>query len=47
MLVADLVVDPAGSPRERVIDLTRRTPPGTLKRLAKDLEALQRKTGHR
>lgn len=39
VLVADLIIDPEATPRERVIDLTRRLGPGALQRLAKDLEA--------
>jgi len=43
VLVADLVIDPEGSDRERVINLTRSVPKGTIKRLAKDLALLQNK----
>ena len=43
VLVADLVIDPEGSDRERVINLTRSVPEGTIKRLAKDLGALAKK----
>jgi transcriptional regulator with XRE-family HTH domain len=42
VLVADLVIDPEGSDREKVINLTRSVPKGTLKRLAKDLGALKK-----
>ena len=43
VLVADLVIDPDGSDREKVIDLSRRVPVGTIKRLAKDLAVLAKK----
>ena len=38
--VADLVIDPLGSDREKVIDLTRSIPKGTLTKLAKELALL-------
>lgn len=40
VLVADIVSSPERSLREKVLDLTRHTPTGPLKRLAKDLAAL-------
>jgi transcriptional regulator with XRE-family HTH domain len=39
ILVADVIIDPEATPRERVINLTRRLGPGALQRLANDLEA--------
>lgn len=41
--VADLVVDPKGSDREKIFDLTRSIPKGTLTKLVKDLAALASK----
>jgi transcriptional regulator with XRE-family HTH domain len=37
VLLADLVSDPSGSDRERIIELTRQLPAGTLKKLVRDL----------
>jgi len=42
VLVADIVSDPSGSTREKILDLTRHAPAGTLKGLARDLTALTR-----
>jgi transcriptional regulator with XRE-family HTH domain len=42
VLVADVVCDPAGSTREKILDLTRHAPAGTLKGLARDLATLTR-----
>ena len=42
VLVADVVSSPERSLREKVLDLTRHTPTGPLRRLAKDLGALKR-----
>jgi transcriptional regulator with XRE-family HTH domain len=42
VLVADIVSSPERSLREKVLDLTRHTPTGPLKRLAKDLSVLKR-----
>lgn len=39
VLVADLVTDPAGSDRERLLHLSREVPAGTVKKLVKDLNA--------
>lgn len=43
LLVADIVSNPDASDREKILDLTRHAPKGTLKRLAKDLAALKPK----
>jgi transcriptional regulator with XRE-family HTH domain len=43
VLVADLVIDPEGSDREKLFDLTRSVPKGTIKKLVKDLALLQNK----
>lgn len=45
--VADLVIDPDGSDREKVFALTRSIPDATLKRLAKDLAVLSAKKRRR
>ena len=37
VLVADLVSDPDGSDRERILELTRQLPVGTLKKLIREL----------
>lgn len=37
VLVADIVSDPDGSDRERILELTRRLPAGTLKKLVREL----------
>lgn len=37
VLVADLVSDPDGSDRERILELTRKLPVGTLKKLVREL----------
>ena len=43
VLVADLVINPEGSDREKMINLSRSVPKGTLKRLVRDLALLQSK----
>lgn len=42
VLVADIVIDPDGDDREQVLELTRYAPKGTLKRLVRDLRALEK-----
>jgi transcriptional regulator with XRE-family HTH domain len=37
VLVADIVNDPDGADRERILELTRQLPAGTLKRLVREL----------
>jgi transcriptional regulator with XRE-family HTH domain len=37
VLVADMVSDPDGSDRERILELTRKLPAGTLKKLVREL----------
>ena len=37
VLVADIVSDPAASDRERILELTRKLPAGTLKKLVREL----------
>ncbi len=41
--VADLVIDPEGSDREKLIDLSRSVPKGTITKLAKELAELASK----
>ena len=41
VLMADIVNDPSGADRAKLLELTRHVPPGTIRRLVRDLSAVK------